>query len=119
MRFELGYGVGFDRNGKALDAQHVAEVQKLILVEACRRFGGCNILPGQGAWLDGDNLVVEESRVLVFDTGAAVGSRPGYQAEIDAHELAQFIGHLLNQKAVHVVQTIGLRTYNLEVKVYE
>lgn len=117
MRFEIGYGVGFDRDGKALEAHYVAEVQKLILVEACRRFGGCNILAGQGAWLDGDTLVVEESRVLVVDTPAGPGSRAGFDAEKSAEELGQLIGRLLNQKAVHVVSLIGARAYNQEVRV--
>lgn len=117
MRFEIGFGIGFDRDGKPIEANQVAEAIKIILVEACHQFGGCNILAGQGAWMDGDTLVVEESRVLVVDTPAGPGSRAGFEAERSAEELGQFIGRILNQKAVHVVSLIGARAYNQEVRV--
>jgi hypothetical protein len=117
MRFEIGFGVGFTRDGTPIDSLQVAEATKVILVEACRRFGGCNITSGQGAWMDGDNLVVEESRTLVVDTHSGPGSRQGFEDEKSAYELAQFIGRLLNQKAVHVTEAIGLRSYDQGVRV--
>jgi hypothetical protein len=117
MRFEIGFGVGFTRDGTPIDSLQVVEATKAILVEACRRFGGCNITSGQGAWMDGDTLVVEESRTLVVDSVTTVGSRAAEAAEDAAFELAQFIGRILNQKAVHVSVFIGHKVYDQAVLV--
>jgi hypothetical protein len=117
MRFEIGFGVGFTRDGTPINPLQVVEATKAILVEACRRFGGCNIVSGQGAWLDGDNLVVEESRTVVVDFPGGPGTRAGQDAEDSAFELAQFIGRILNQKAVHVSVLIGHKAYDQGVLV--
>jgi hypothetical protein len=52
MRVEFGFGVGFDRDNVPINAGVAARAVKQILVEASRMFGGCNLLRGQGAWID-------------------------------------------------------------------
>jgi len=111
MRYEIGFGVGFDQDGNALSAYHVNECVKMILVEACRHFGGCNLITGQGAWLNGKgDLVVEESRTLIID--ASRTGRLVSDLEADAKGLAEFIRKLLNQESVHFVQ-LAATSHNL------
>ncbi len=115
MRYEIGFGVGFDQHGKPIDPHHVRECIKLILVDACNRFGGCNITSGQGAWIDEHNtLIVEESRVLVVDS---LAGRFATQGEWDsqAKELAEFIRRVLNQAAVHVTSFVATSRNQLAV----
>lgn len=108
MRFEFGFGVGFDRNGNRLDATHVNEAIKMIVVDACQRFGGCNITSGQGAWINATgDLVVEESRVLVVDSTAGQATRLHGDQVAEAKALAGFIGRVLNQEAVHFTQLVS------------
>jgi hypothetical protein len=101
MRYSIGFGVGFDRNGKRIDPVQVREATKLILVEATRRFGGCNITTGQGAWMnDKGDLVVEESRELTVDGDKS--------KEDDAFALAEFVRRVLDQEAVHLARLDGI-----------
>lgn len=107
MRYEIGFGVGFDEAGKPIDPQHVRECIKLIMVEACNRFGGCNITSGQGAWLDSSGtLIVEESRVLVVDSLAGRFATQG-EWDTQAKDLAEFVRRVLNQAAVHVTSFVA------------
>lgn len=101
MRFEIGFGIGFDREGKRIDVTQQIETQKLILAQAAMVFGGCNLIAGQGAWINGKgDLVVEESRVLVIDAHAS--------QEDAAFKLAEFVRRVLNQEAVHVSRLDGI-----------
>lgn len=109
MRYEIGFGIGFDRHGNAIRSDHAVECIKLILVEACQRFGGCNILPGQGAWIDGKGtLIVEESRVLIVDTDARNTSRLAADHLREAKELASYVRGVLDQEAVHFTQIVSV-----------
>lgn len=109
MRFEIGFGVGFDKHGNPIDPCHVRECIKLILVEASRRFGGCNILAGQGAWVDDSGtLVVEDSRVLVVDTSA--NNRLEADNVASARQLAVFVRNVLEQQAVQFTQIVSTAT---------
>jgi hypothetical protein len=107
MRYEIGFGVGFDRDGQALPAGRVQQAIRAILVRASSVFGGCNLLNGQGAWVDGSGtLVLEDSRVLVIDV-AGPGSRFTGDTEAKVQELVQFIGTVLSQHSVHVVKLVA------------
>lgn len=117
MRFEIGFGVGFDRNGKAITDWYVGHAVREILAYTARLFGGCNIVAGNGAWMDGDQLIIEQSRVLVVDVQAPCGGAKAHKALEDVRVLADFIGRTLNQKAVHVTQIIGIRSEDFEVKI--
>jgi hypothetical protein len=109
MRYEFGFGVGFDRDNRPIPAEFARKACKSILVKACELFGGCNLLNGQGAWVDGDGtLVLEESRVLVVDSTA--GGRGSEFGSVDAAkvaELSEFIRSALNQAAVHVAKLVA------------
>jgi hypothetical protein len=109
MRYEFGFGVGFDQDHGRLNAGFVAKACKSIVVKACELFGGCNLLNGQGAWIDDSGtLVLEESRVLVVDTTATGrGSEFGAADEAKVADLAEFIRAALHQQAVHVVKLVA------------
>jgi hypothetical protein len=110
MRYEFGFGVGFDRDHVRLNAGFVAKACKSILVRACELFGGCNLLQGQGAWIDDrGTLVLEESRVLVVDTTSTGRGSSEFSVADDAKvaDLAEFIRAALHQEAVHVVKLVA------------
>lgn len=107
MRIEFGFGVGFDRDNQPLDPEFVRLACKSILVRACQVFGGCNLLKGQGAWIDGTGtLVLEESRVLVVDISGK-GTEQGRFGQLKTAEMAEFIRAALNQAAVHVTTLVA------------
>jgi hypothetical protein len=109
MRYEFGFGIGFDRDNYRLKPEFVAKACKTILVKACELFGGCNLLVGQGAWINGEGtLVLEESRVLVVDT-TTTGRGSEFSVADDAKvaDLALFIRAALNQEAVHVTRLVA------------
>lgn len=110
MRVEFGFGIGFDRDNRPLDVMFVRAACKSILVKACQLFGGCNMLPGQGAWIDPDgNLVMEESRVLIVDIvrPGRFGSESGADDNAKIDEMAHFVRRALNQAAVHVSRAVA------------
>lgn len=94
MRFEITFGVGFDRNGNPLDSVTVREGIKYVLSEAALAFGGCNLVNGQGAWISpSGTLVVEETHTLIMD---------GDDVDEDkATRIARSIRRVFNQEAVH------------------
>lgn len=106
MKYEIGFGVGFTANGTPIDQTNKTEWLKIAMVEACRRFGGCNITFGQGAWLNprGD-LIMEESAVMV------VSSLPTGRMAEDHHrealELAEFVRKIFQQEAVVFTQLVS------------
>lgn len=107
MRYEIGFGIGFDRHNQRIDPVQQAEAIKLILVEAAGMFGGCNLVQGQGAWIDpAGTLVVEQSVTLVIDT-AGRSTEFGEADTVKIGKLATFIGRLLNQHSVHLTQLVS------------
>lgn len=108
MQYQIVFGVGFDRNGQRIDACHVQECVKLILVEASRRFGGCTILDGQGAWADSSgNLVVESNKTVIVNAAGGNATRAGQDDTASARELAEFCRRILNQEAVSFTQLVA------------
>lgn len=109
MRYEFGFGVGFDRDNVRLEAGFVAKALKQIIVEASRMYGGCNVVRGQGAWVNpqGD-LVLEDSCTLTVNViqGGRFGSEFGTDETAKAQKLAEFIRAELNQQAVYVTQVV-------------
>lgn len=95
MRIEIGFGVGFDAAGKPITPHERDERLKLVLTEAALEFGGCNILSGQGAWInDAGTLVAEESRTLVIETPS------GSEQVHKARRLAEYVRRVFQQEAV-------------------
>lgn len=93
MRYEIAYGVGFDRHSVPIPLGTVAKFDREIVIHACNRFGGCNLVSGQGGWKDdAGSIVLEESRVLTINTekGGAVAI------------FAEWVRSQLNQTAVIV-----------------
>lgn len=97
MRYEIVYGIGFNLRGERIGVVQGTEVTKIILAEAAVRFGGCNLLSGQGAWLNAKGtLVVEESRTVVIDAGKRMDG--------EIIDFAEFVRRVLEQEAVHVTR---------------
>lgn len=110
MRVEFGFGVGFDADNRPLSAKHIQTATRQILIRASQLFGGCNLLEGQGAWVDpAGNLVLEASRILVVDiiSGRFGGSEFGQDDDAKIRELARYIRVILNQAAVHVTKLVA------------
>lgn len=110
MRVEFGFGIGFDRNNNPLPERQVATALRQILITASKLFGGCNLLPGQGAWVDATgNLVLEESRVLVVDivAGNRIGGEFGLEEQEKINVLVRYIQTVLDQAAVHVTKLVA------------
>lgn len=109
MRIEFGFGVGFDRDKQSLPAEFVRKATKQILVKACELFGGCNLLNGQGAWINATgDLILEESRVLVIDTSGRMGGAEfGQDEDAKVAAMAEFIRAELRQEAVHVARLVA------------
>lgn len=109
MRFEIGFGLGFDKDGKAIDPVQRQEAIKLILTEASLKFGGANIVFGQGAWINAKGaLVVEESATLVIQS---LPDGRLYEDEQEAAKaLASYVRRVLNQEAVILSKQVGTAT---------
>lgn len=109
MQFTIGFGLGFDKSGKPIDAIQRAESLKIIMAQACVRFGGCNITFGQGAWINGKgDLVVEESATLVVQS---LPTGRLYEDEADsAKALARLVRTVLEQEAVILTSSVATST---------
>jgi hypothetical protein len=114
MRYEIAFGIGFDRFNQRIDPVHREEAIKLILVEAAGIFGGCNLTRGQGAWTDRTGtLVVEESCTLTVDISGR-GTEFGEADSAKVSALADFIRRMLYQDSVHVTQLVATEK-NVEI----
>lgn len=110
MRVEFTFGIGFDRTNEPITTKFAHNATKQILVEACGVFGGCNLIAGQGAWVDSaGSLILEESRTLVVDIVSAnrFGSEFGADDNAKIVALAEYIRSSLNQAAVHVTKLVA------------
>lgn len=103
MRYEIGAGVGFDADGKAIPASASAIIVRRIVKEASQRFGGCFIRYGTGGWLNPADEVVEELAITVTIDASA---------NQNVKEFAEFVKHELNQAAVHVAH-LPSETYSV------
>lgn len=116
MRYEIGFGVGFTGTGEVITDKD--ELMKIVLVEACNRFGGCHVTFGQGAWISpAGALVVEEAATLTV-MSLPTGRLFTDETEL-AEGLAEFIRRLFRQEAVlltKIVATTSLRTEPWAVK---
>lgn len=109
MRYEIKFGIEFDRDNMPMHRGIVNAMVKEIMREACREFGGCDLLHGQGASLDDSGkLAYEESRTLVVDTGSRNSTDLSAEYLRKARLLAEFIRTALNQSAVHLTQVVGV-----------
>jgi hypothetical protein len=110
MRVEFTFGIGFDRTNEPIPEKFARNATKQILIEASNVFGGCNLIAGQGSWIDvAGNLVLEESRTLVVDLISAnrFGSEFGADDNVKIATLAEYIRSSLNQAAVHVTKLVA------------
>lgn len=72
MRVEIGFGVGFTKDGKIIP--HVDEAVSSILRVASHEFGGAALIPVQGAWRNGAGVVVREGgHILRIDNVPVAG----------------------------------------------
>lgn len=95
-QYVLGFGIQFDRDGKALDAFETAATIQYIIDRASREFGGCFLTGGRGGWIDPNgSLVLEDGAQLHIVTDRDRGS---------VVDLAQAIKTHLNQASVILIE---------------
>lgn len=110
MQLQFGFGVGFDRDNQPINAGFAAKALKQILMEASRMYGGCNLVRGQGAWVDSQGtLILEDSCTLTVNViqPGRFGSESGVEDRAKADQLASFIRAELNQTAVYITQLVS------------
>lgn len=95
MRIEIGFDVGFDETGKLITFRERDKRLEMVLTEAARKFGRCNILSGQSAWINvAGSLVVGETRTLVIETSSDL------EQERKARWLAEFVGQVFWRESI-------------------
>lgn len=100
-RWEIGFGIGYDWEGKPLPLDERQKALDTIERWVSREFGGCNLIAGQGSWIDDGRLIQEESRVLVIFTEDSP-----QDSEHRIEQIAGLIKGEFRQKAVLVSRQI-------------
>lgn len=90
MRYELGVGVGFTRDGKTV--KNVPEKVSAILETASRWFGGVAVINVNGGWVNGKGECVTEPGIVIRIDNSRDPNR--------IYEFAAYVKALLNQESV-------------------
>jgi hypothetical protein len=102
MRVVFYAGIGYDKHGNAIPSLLASEKIREALLETCKRFGGCTLTRGRGAWIDDKgNLITEECVTITVERieKCADGS-PSFDSWTTVAEHAEFLRDLLSQSSV-------------------
>jgi hypothetical protein len=105
MRFAFGIGTGKRGDGSIIPENQRVIYTRQTLELVTKVFGGCFIVQGHGAWLDGDNLIVESGLQVIADTPADGDTLEHWQGKATA--LAAELARLWDQTAVHLTGTVS------------
>lgn len=96
QRITITAGVGEDRNGRPLDAQHLAQAYAGIRAKLAHAFGGYTERETYGGWInDAGELVTEPGRQWI-----ALTDMPARDADPAADAVAEYVRGQLNQASV-------------------
>jgi hypothetical protein len=110
QRIAITAGIGYDRHGNALDAQHVQTALAGIRATLARAFGGYTETESLGGWINGaGELVTEPGRRWV-----ALASITAGEAMEAAHAVASYARDALRQESVLIERDTIEAEFNAE-----